>query len=283
MSYSVKLSRGELIKLKKNQIKILNLAIAVGLLANPVSAFKEKDISWGIPKKDKAETQPYPGHEYDGIVRENDAYYIGEADDMVVYLTFDCGYENGHLPMILDALLEKQIPALFFITGHFMESEPDLLRRMVDEGHLVGNHTYDHPNLTTVSKSEFFQEINRAEEKFFEITGQTMAKYLRPPEGRFNQEMLDWAEEAGYYTILWSLAYVDWHVDGQKGADYAHEQIMSRLHPGAIILLHSTSSDNAQVMARLIRSVEEAGYEFKSLQHLLVDDLLEENMLIIVE
>lgn len=264
--------------MKKKKLKLLNLLLSIGLLASPSMVVKAKDISWGIPKKELDEMQPYPGSSYDTIVRENDAYYIGNPDDNAVYLTFDCGYENGNLPTILDALRDADVPALFFLTGHFMNEEPELVLRMVDEGHLVGNHTYDHPNLTTVSKDRFFDELTRAEEKFYEITGQEMAKYLRPPEGRFNQEMLDWAKDAGYYTILWSLAYVDWHVDDQKGGAYAHEQVMNRMHPGAIILLHSTSSDNADAMADLVPSIKEAGYEFKSLQYLMVDDVLENRM-----
>jgi len=259
------------------------MLLALGLLISPTTSAKAKDVSWGIPKKGSGEVQPYPGTAYDSIVRENDAYYIGNPDDNAVYLTFDCGYENGNLPAILDALREADVPALFFLTGHFMEEEPDLVLRMVNEGHLVGNHTYDHPNLTTVSRERFFDELARAEEKFYEITGEKMAKYLRPPEGRFNQEVLDWAADAGYYTILWSLAYVDWHVDDQKGGAYAHEQVMKKIHPGAIILLHSTSSDNADAMASLVPSIREAGYKFKSLQYLLIDDMVEEEMGIVIE
>jgi len=259
--------------LRKKKLKMQTF-LALWMLINPVVAVKAQDISWGIPRNNASE-QPYPGADYDEIIRENEAYYIGHPNDNAVYLTFDCGYENGNLPTILDALHNTQTPALFFLTGHFMESEPDLVRRMVNEGHLVGNHTYDHPNLTTVSKARFMDEMQRSEEKFYEITGEEMSKFLRPPEGRFNQEILDWASAAGYYTILWSLAYVDWHVDSQKGAAYAHEQVMNRMHPGAIILLHSTSSDNAEAMTDLVLSIQEAGYEFKSLQSLMIGDLLE--------
>ena len=261
--------------MKKKGLKILNIFLIAGFLANSATNALAKDISWGIPKKGSGEVQPYPGAVYDQIVRDNDAFYIGSPDENAVYLTFDCGYENGNLSAILDALRDENVPAMFFLTGHFMEEEADLVMRMVNEGHLVGNHTYDHPNLTTISQEQFFDEIFRAEEKFYEITGQDMAKYLRPPEGRFNQEVLDWAHEAGYYTILWSLAYVDWHVDRQKGGAYAHEQVMRRIHPGAIILLHSTSSDNADAMAELVPSIREAGYEFRSIQHLVAGDMLE--------
>lgn len=262
---------------------MLNTLLSIGLLASPSGFARAKEVGWGIPKKETGEIQPYPGTDYDQIVRENDAYYIGNPDDKAIYLTFDCGYENGNLPKILDALRDADVPALFFLTGHFMEEEPDLVLRMVNEGHLVGNHTYDHPNLTTVSQAQFVDELTRAETKFYEITGQEMAKYLRPPEGRFNQEMLNWARDAGYYTILWSLAYVDWHVDDQKGGAHAHNQVMNKMHPGAIILLHSTSSDNADAMADLVLSIREAGYEFKSLQYLLVADMLEQQMGIILE
>ena len=262
----------------KQKTKILNALLVVGLLATPSANVLAKDIGWGIPKKDAGATQPFPGGEYDEIVRENDAYYIGSPDENAVYLTFDCGYENGNLPMILDALRDHDVPALFFLTGHFMVSEPELVIRMVNEGHIVGNHTYDHPNLTQVSQERFMHELVQAEEKFFEITGTQMAKYLRPPEGKFNQEMLDWASDAGYYTILWSLAYVDWYVDQQKGASHAHTQVMNRIHPGAIILLHSTSSDNAEAMDALLASVKEAGYEFKTLDDLVGQDVIDDNL-----
>ena len=270
------LVREEVMNLKK-KLKFLNAFLAVGLLVSPTTVLA-KDIGWGIPKKAAGEDQPFPGAEYDEIVRQNDAYYIGTADDNAVYLTFDCGYENGNLPMILDALRDHGVSALFFLTGHFMEEEPELVLRMVNEGHLVGNHTYDHPNLTTVSQERFISEMTRAEEKFTEITGEQMAKYLRPPEGKFNQEMLDWAADAGYYTILWSLAYVDWYVDKQQGADHALTQVMNRIHPGAIILLHSTSSDNAEAMDQLLPAIKGAGYEFKTLDDLVGQDVLAEEI-----
>ena len=269
--------------MKKYTLKFLKVLLSVGFLTSPNVFVYAKDVSWGIPKKKINEVQPYPGDEYDEIIRENDAYYIGEANDQVVYLTFDCGYENGNLPTILDALQVENVPALFFLTGHFMESEPELVLRMVQDGHLVGNHTYDHPNLTTLTREQFLDELMHAEEKFYEITGQQMVKYLRPPEGRFNQDVLDWARDAGYYTILWSLAYVDWQVDRQLGGVYAHEQVMSRMHPGAIILLHSTSSDNAQAMQSIISSIKKAGYEFKSLHNLVADDVLDSEFLIEIE
>jgi len=258
----------------KKRFRLINGAVALSLFFSAGAVVKAKDIGWGIPKKGQNEVQPFPGAEYDQIVRDNDSYYIGDAEEQAIYLTFDCGYENGNLPAILDALRDEGVPALFFLTGHFMETEPELVLRMVNEGHLVGNHTYDHPNLTKVSKERFMDEMKRAEDKFFEITGTQMSKYLRPPEGCFNQTMLDWAKEAGYYTILWSLAYVDWHVDSQKGGEHAQTQVMNRIHPGAIILLHSTSSDNADAMSGLLPALKNAGYDFKSLDYLISKDIV---------
>ena len=275
----------------RKKMKVATMALSIGLLVSPHLAINAKedalqktqkmtmsvknDVGWGIPRKKEGEIQPYPGEAYHNLITENDAYYIGDPEDDAIYLTFDCGYENGNLPLILDALLAEGVPALFFVTGHFMEEEPELLRRMATEGHLVGNHTYDHPDLTTISKERFMDELARGEEKYYEITGEEMSKFLRPPEGRFNQEVLDWASEAGYYTVLWSLAYVDLYVDRQQGPAYALDQITDRLHPGAILLLHSTSSDNAQAMDELLPILKEEGYQFRSLHYLLTSDLPE--------
>jgi len=248
--------------------------ILLGVLCCLIFALpaESKTIGWGIPKGENNQ-QPWPGEEFDTIIRQNDSYYIGPPDEKVVYLTFDCGYENGNMPKILDALKEYNVPALFFLTGHFMEQCPDLVKRMAEEGHIVGNHTYYHPNLTKVSKERFNRELKLAEDKYYEITGNEMVRFLRPPEGNFNQQMLDWAREKGYYTIMWSLAYVDWDIKRQKGEDYAYDQVVARVHPGAIILLHSTSSDNADCLDELIPKLQDEGYEFKSIQYLMTRDL----------
>lgn len=254
--------------------KYLALAATLALGMAPLFKIEAKTIGWGIPRAENEE-QPWPGQEYDDIIRNNDAYYIGPADEKVVYLTFDAGFENGNMPAILDALKEGEAPGLFFLTGHFMETHPELVQRMVDEGHIVGNHTYYHPDLTKISREKFNKELQLIEDKYREITGLEMIRYLRPPEGHFNQQVLDWAKEEGYYTIMWSLAYVDWKTDQQKGERHALDQVMARLHPGAIILLHSTSSDNGQAMDDIIKAIKEKGYEFKSLQYLMTRDMPE--------
>ncbi|MCL1950088.1 MAG: polysaccharide deacetylase family protein [Turicibacter sp.] len=254
--------------------KLISLALSVAICLSPQMLASAKTIGWGIPRAANEE-QPWPGQEFDEIIRANDAYYIGSPDEKVVYLTFDAGFENGNMPAILDALKNEGAPALFFLTGHFMETHPELVKRMVDEGHLVGNHTYHHPDLTKVSREKFNQELRLMEEKYKEITGLEMVRYLRPPEGHFNQQMLDWAKEEGYYTILWSLAYVDWKTDQQKGERHALDQVMGRIHPGAIILLHSTSSDNGKAMDDILKAIREKGYACKSMQYLMSQELPE--------
>ena len=254
-------------------ISIYFFLICCGCILPMLSISAEaKTISWGIPRSVDG-NQPWPGKEFEDIILQNDAFYIGAPDELVIYLTFDCGFENGNMPTILDVLKEYQVPALFFLTGHFMEQHPDLVNRMVDEGHLVGNHTYHHPDLSKVSKEKFNQEMQLLEDKYYEITGLPLVRFLRPPKGRFNQQVLDWAKERNYYTIMWSLAYVDWHVNNQKGENHAYEQLLSRLHPGAIILLHSTSSDNANCLDEFIPKVQADGYEFKSIPYLMTRDL----------
>ncbi len=136
-----------------------------------------KDIGWGIPKGENHE-QPWPGKEFDEIVRQNDAYYIGSADEKVIYLTFDCGYENGNTPLILDVLKKHEVPALFFVTGHFLDENADLVKRMANEGHIVGNHTWHHPDLAKVTKEKFNEELQLVEDKYKEITGQERARLL---------------------------------------------------------------------------------------------------------
>jgi len=254
--------------------RLINLAVIIFLCCLSVISVEAKTIGWGIPKA-KNQQQPWPGEAYDTIIRQNDAFYIGSPDEKLLYLTFDCGYENGNMPMILDALKKHDVPGLFFLTGHFLEQWPDLVERIVNEGHLIGNHTYYHPDLTKVSKEKFNKELQLVEDKYRSLTGNEMIRVLRPPQGHFNQDMLDWAKEKGYYTIMWSLAYVDWDVNKQRGGNYAYDQIMTRIHPGAIMLLHSTSSDNAQCLDQLLSKLKEDGYEFKSIQYLISDGLIE--------
>lgn len=197
------------------------------------------------------------------------AYYLGDTSQKVIYLTFDCGYENGYTASILDTLKKHNAPAAFFVVGNMIESAPDLIRRMVAEGHIVGNHTYHHPDMSSISDQTAFQkELESLEALFQETTGQTMSKYYRPPQGKYNVENLRQAKALGYKTILWSLAYVDWYVDDQPTPEQAYSKLLPRIHDGAIVLLHSTSRTNAEILDELLTKWEEMGLSFASLDQL---------------
>ena len=199
-----------------------------------------------------------------------DAYYVGSGDDKVIYLTFDCGFENGNTAPILDALKKHNAPATFFVVGHFLETAPDLVKRMVKEGHTVGNHTYHHPDMSSISDLASFQkEVDDTATLYQKITGKEMTKYYRPPQGKYSTANLKMAKELGYHTFFWSLAYVDWNVDSQPTKEQAFDKLLPRIHPGAIVLLHSTSKTNGEIMDELLTKWEEMGYRFAPLSELL--------------
>jgi len=193
-------------------------------------------------------------------------YYMGAADKKTIVLTFDAGYENGCTEKILDVLKEKDAPAAFFITGHFMESAPELIARMAAEGHIVGNHTLGHADLTAADISVIQKELGGIEDMYLEITGQSMKKFFRPPEGKYSEHLLSVAEELGYTTVFWSFAYKDWLVDDQPDHAAATEKVLSRTHSGAVMLLHSTSETNAAILGDLIDAWRADGYEIISLE-----------------
>ena len=194
-----------------------------------------------------------------------DAYFIGDDSEKVLYLTFDCGYENGNTEPILDALKKHDAKGTFFVVGHFLETAPEMVQRMVDEGHAVGNHL----DMPTISEMEKFQEeMDGVADKFEEITGTKLSPYYRPPQGKCNENNLKMAQELGYCTIFWSLAHVDWNQDSQPGYDESIQKLTSRVHPGAIVLLHNTSKTNGEILDELLTKWEEMGYSFQPLSEL---------------
>lgn len=198
-----------------------------------------------------------------------DAYYVGEDDEKVIYLTFDCGYENGNTEPILDALKAHGVQAGFFVVGHYLETASDLVKRMVEEGHTVGNHTYHHLDMPTISDQETFRkEMEDVEALFREITGKELSSFYRPPQGKCSVENLKMAQEMGYRTVFWSLAYVDWDTDKQPGHQEALDKLTSRVHPGAVVLLHNTSQTNGEILDELLTRWEEMGYTFRPLSDL---------------
>ena len=197
---------------------------------------------------------------------EYNAYFMAPGEEKVIYLTFDCGYENGNTEPILDALKAHNAPATFFVVGHFLESAPEIVKRMVQEGHTVGNHTYHHPDMSQISdEASFRREMEDTAAKYKEITGQEMAMYYRPPQGKYSRTNLQMAKDMGYSTFFWSLAYVDWNQDSQPSHEEAFEKVTKRIHPGDIVLLHSASKTNGEILDELLTRWEEMGYTFRPL------------------
>lgn len=202
-------------------------------------------------------------------MRQYDAYYMAESNEKTLYLTFDCGYENGNTEAILDALKKHNAPAAFFVVGHYLESAPDMVKRMVEEGHIVGNHTYHHPDMSKISDTTAFKkEMDDVKTLYKDVTGQEMAMYYRPPQGKYSTANLKMAQELGYSTFFWSLAYVDWNVDDQPSHEEAFKKLCGRVHPGAVVLLHNTSKTNGEILDELLTKWEEMGYTFASLKDL---------------
>lgn len=216
-------------------------------------------------------TQPTGNVTADELKKYN-AWYVGDKNKKIIYLTFDCGYENGNTEPILDALKKHNAKATFFVVGHFLESAPDIVKRMEEEGHAVGNHTYHHPDMSSISDLASFQkEIDDVASLYQSITGKEMIKYYRPPQGKYSTENLKMAKELGYNTFFWSLAYVDWNVDNQPTKEEAFDKLLTRIHPGAIVLLHSTSKTNEEILDELLTKWEEMGYTFAPLSELIAE------------
>ncbi len=256
-------------------LALFALAFGIGTLASAVhhhlhpelAVAAAADGNWGLSFQ--TEGQPPVANATADQLRKYRAYYTGPGDEKVLYLTFDAGYENGNTPAILDALKKHQVPAAFFVVGNYLETSPDLVKRMIDEGHIVANHTYHHPDMSKISSQESFRkELGDLEAKFTEITGQTMPKYYRPPQGKYSETNLQMARDLGYSTFFWSLAYVDWYQDRQPSHEEAFQKLLGRIHPGAVVLLHSTSSTNAEILDELLTRWEEMGYTFRSIDEL---------------
>lgn len=223
--------------------------------------------NWGLGFSQKGEKPT--GNATADDLKQYHAAYLDPTEEKVIYLTFDAGFENGNTPAILDALNKHNASAVFFVVGNFLETSPELVKRMVEEGHTVGNHTYHHPDMSQISDMESFsKELEDVEKLYQEITGKEMVKFYRPPQGKYSSKNLQMASELGYHTFFWSLAYVDWIQDQQPTKEQAFEKLIPRIHPGAVVLLHSTSSTNAEILDELLTKWEEMGYHFAPLSEL---------------
>ena len=223
--------------------------------------------NWGLSFRQEG-TAPV-GNAGPEQLKQYDAAYIGDTQDKVLYLTFDAGYENGCTEKILDTLKKQEVKAAFFLVGNYIEKNADLVRRMAAEGHTVANHTMHHPDMSRLSgKEAFSKELLDLETLYKETTGLDMPKFYRPPQGIYSEENLKMAKELGYKTVFWSLAYVDWNNDAQPTAETAFSKLLPRTHNGAVVLLHSTSSTNAEILDELLTKWKAMGYRFGTLEEL---------------
>lgn len=238
-----------------------------GKLPEDAAVSKTEPANWGLSFQ--TEGQPPIGNASSEELEKYGAFYLGDTEKKELYLTFDAGYENGYTAEILDVLKKEKVPAAFFLVGTYIEDNPDLVKRMAEEGHVVGNHTMTHPDMSAIAEAESFEkELTQVEEAYEETVGKKMKKFYRPPQGKFSITNLQQAKELGYTTVFWSLAYVDWYVDQQPTREEALQKLMPRTHDGAVILLHSTSKTNAKILQELIQRWKKEGYQFKSLEKL---------------
>ncbi len=248
------------------------VALVMGLLSLGVHRERAAQTAaradnWGLSFQQ--EGQPPVANASTEQLAQYNACYVGDTAQKVLYLTFDAGYENGYTPAILDALKKHNVQAAFFVVGHYLETAPDLVKRMVAEGHIVGNHTYHHPDMSAIrDEAAFRKELEQTEALYQEIVGSPMPKLYRPPQGKYSVENLKTAQKLGYKTLFWSLAYVDWMQDKQPSAQQAFDKLLPRAHNGAVVLLHSTSATNAQILDELLTKWEQAGYTFGQISQL---------------
>lgn len=220
-----------------------------------------KKLSWWITlNKNHQPTTVTP--EIKKLIDNHAGIYIGDTSKKVVYLTFDEGYENGYTAKILDTLKANNVKSLFFVTGPYVKEQDALIKRMLDEGHQVGNHSINHPSLPGKDYEGLKKELLDLEEQFAQKFGKGF-KYMRPPMGEYSQRVLEASKQMGYKTVFWSYAYKDYDVNDQKGADYAYKMVMDNLHNGAVYLLHAVSKDNAEALDRIIKDIKAQGYEIR--------------------
>ncbi len=259
--------------LRRNLAALLVLAVLAALTT--IAALRQEAAlpagSWGLSFPQEGE--PPTGNTDSRTLRSYQAAYLGDTSQPVIYLTFDAGYENGCTAQILDALKKHGVSATFFLVGNYLERNPELVRRMVAEGHTVGNHTYHHWDMSKIGdEATFREELTSLETLYESVTGQKMQKYYRPPQGIYSEENLRMAKEMGYHTVFWSLAYVDWLNDQQPTSEQAFSKLIGRIHNGAVVLLHSTSKTNATILDELLTRWEELGYRFAPISELFAEE-----------
>ncbi|MEG1142564.1 MAG: delta-lactam-biosynthetic de-N-acetylase [Clostridia bacterium] len=234
-------------------------------ISNPTLSTQE--YSWYFnPRNDGKQPEPIKEANF---FNKYSSYYVGDPNEKVLYLSFDAGYENGNTESILNTLKKHNAKAQFFVVEGYIKNNPDLVKRMEKEGHLVCNHSKSHPSMASINDFEKFKsEITSVEETYKEVTGKDMPKFFRPPMGKFSEQSLKYTQDLGYSSVFWSFAYVDWYNDKQPTHEFAKEKIYSRTHPGAIVLLHPNSKTNTEILDEVITHWEQEGYKLETLDHL---------------
>ena len=262
---------------KKNLIKILfTLLIVVFTFSvikisqkesvetsGQIENLDNKKIGWGIKRNDN-HNQPDLGSVNKQIIDEENGIAMGNKDSKKVYLTFDEGYEAGYTEKILEVLKQNNVKATFFITAHYVNTKPELVKKMIDEGHIIGNHTVNHKSMPTLTLEQIKTEVMNLHTAVYEKFGYEM-KYIRPPKGEYSKRTVEYCNTLGYTTVMWSFAYDDWDENKQGREEYAKKKIIDNIHNGAVILLHGNSKDNTNILDYCIKQIKQMGYEFSSL------------------
>ena len=269
-------------KIKRKNKKIITVSlIAIAVLAITIIQIGEnsktqeetiltssqglsnKKIGWGIKRNDNHQ-QPDLGKTNRELLEKNNGIAMGNNNDKNIYLTFDEGYEAGHTTQILSTLKENNVTATFFITAHYLNTQPDLVKQMIDEGHTVGNHTVNHKSMPSLTETQINSEVMDLHKAIYEKFGYEM-KYIRPPMGEFSEKSITVTNSLGYKTVMWSFAYEDWNENKQPEESTAKKKIIDNVHNGEIMLLHGNSTTNTNILGDIIKEIKNMGYEFKSL------------------
>ena len=244
-------------------VSVVNLNQQETMETSSTDVVSNKKIEWGIKRGDNHE-QPDLGSENKRIIDKYDGISMGNSEKPYVYLTFDCGYEAGYTEKILEVLKQNDVKATFFITGHYLNSASDLVKKMIDDGHIIGNHTADHICMPEVSNEEIKEDIMELHTALYDKFGYEMT-YIRPPEGTYSERTIAYTNSLGYKTVMWSFAYDDWNENKQGREEYGKQKILDNVHNGEVMLLHATSKDNSNILDYCIKEIKNMGYEFKSI------------------
>ena len=228
-----------------------------------IESLDNKKIGWGIKRNDNHE-QPDVGNVNRKILDKYQGLYMGNKEQKLVYLTFDLGYEAGYTPKVLEVLKQNEVKATFFITAHYVNTQPDLVKQMIDEGHIIGNHTVNHKSMPSCSLETIKKEIMDLHSAIYDKFGYEM-KFIRPPKGEYSERTVAYTNTLGYTSVMWSFGYDDWDEKKQGREEYGKKKILDNVHNGEIMLLHATSKDNANILDDVIKEIKNMGYEFRNI------------------